>query len=114
MCKHLPGFPQSAGMTSKRDTRPLTIPVVIVLATVLTGCSARKFAVNKLGDSLANGGATYVSDNDPEFIGQRFRSVSNSLKGCLPKAPTTAVFCLPQPVDTRSIRTFTFNCPRKR
>jgi predicted anti-sigma-YlaC factor YlaD len=26
--------------------------------------------VNKLGDSLANGGAAYASDNDPEFIGQ--------------------------------------------
>lgn len=87
VCKHPPGFPQSAGMTSKRGTRRLTIPVVIALATVLTGCSIRKFAVNKLGDSLANGGATYVSDNDPEFIGQAVPFSLKFIEGLLAESP---------------------------
>lgn len=40
-----------------------------VVAMAIAGCSVRKFAVNKLGDSLANGGTAYASDNDPEFVG---------------------------------------------
>jgi len=39
----------------------------IVLA-VHTACSVKRFAVNKLGDALAGGGATYASDEDPELI----------------------------------------------
>jgi len=48
----------------------LRIFLTLILTFVMTGCSVRKFAVNKLGDSLASSGTTFASDNDPEFVGQ--------------------------------------------
>jgi predicted anti-sigma-YlaC factor YlaD len=35
---------------------------------MLSGCSIKKVAVNKLGDALAGNGTTISSDNDPELI----------------------------------------------
>ncbi len=35
---------------------------------LLPGCSLRQLAVDKLGDALANGGATYAKDDDPDLI----------------------------------------------
>ena len=35
---------------------------------VLSGCSIKRFAVNKLGNSLAESGTTYSADNDPELV----------------------------------------------
>ena len=34
------------------------------------GCSVKRYAITKLGDSLANPGTTFSGDNDPEFVGQ--------------------------------------------
>jgi len=33
-----------------------------------TGCSVNKFAVNKLGNALAESGTTFASDDDPELV----------------------------------------------
>lgn len=38
----------------------------MLLATA--GCSVNKFAINKLGDALANPGTTWAADDDPELI----------------------------------------------
>jgi len=38
------------------------------LGLVLSGCSLRRFAVNKVGDALAGGGTTFASDDDPELV----------------------------------------------
>src|SRR5713226_3017295 len=43
---------------------------LLTLATVTCGCSVKKIAINKLGDSLANGGTTFASDDDPDLVGQ--------------------------------------------
>jgi predicted anti-sigma-YlaC factor YlaD len=44
-----------------------TIPALaILLATA--GCSVNQFAINKLGDALANPGTTWAADDDPELI----------------------------------------------
>ncbi len=42
--------------------------VVCVVALALTGCSVKKFAINRLGDALAGTGGTFASDDDPELI----------------------------------------------
>src|SRR5512134_4110222 len=39
-----------------------------ILALALPGCSIRKLAVNSLGNALADGGASYASDEDPELV----------------------------------------------
>ncbi len=48
-------------------SRGLGFIASLVLATG-AGCSIRKLAVNKLGDALAESGATYASDDDPELV----------------------------------------------
>ena len=40
-----------------------------VVSTLLTvGCSVNRFAVNKLGNALAESGTTFASDDDPELV----------------------------------------------
>src|SRR5688572_7373787 len=43
---------------------------LLLCATVVasSGCSVRKFAINKIGDALAQGGSTYQSDEDLELV----------------------------------------------
>src|SRR3972149_5296457 len=47
-----------------RITRTVALSGLLLTA----GCSLNKFAIDKLGDALANPGTTYASDNDPELI----------------------------------------------
>ena len=42
--------------------------VVLLALAGSSGCSIRKFAINKLGDALAHSGTTFASDDDPEFV----------------------------------------------
>jgi len=43
------------------------IPLFLLL---LSGCSINKFAINKLGDALAESGTTFASDEDPDLVAQ--------------------------------------------
>jgi predicted anti-sigma-YlaC factor YlaD len=61
--------------------------LLLVTALAMTGCSVRKFAVNKLGDSLANSGTTFASDNDPEFVGQAIPFSLKLIEGLLAESP---------------------------
>lgn len=42
--------------------------VAAAASLALGGCSIKRFAVNKIGDSLAESGTTFASDDDPELI----------------------------------------------
>jgi len=43
--------------------------VLLLLGALLaTGCSVRRFAVNRVGDALAGSGTTFASDDDPDLI----------------------------------------------
>jgi predicted anti-sigma-YlaC factor YlaD len=46
-----------------------SLVLLMVIAVAASGCSVRKMAVNKMGDSLANGGTTFSSDDDPDLVG---------------------------------------------
>src|SRR5580693_8817208 len=59
----------------------------LALAVATSGCSARKFAINRLGDSLANSGTTFASDNDPEFVGQAVPFSLKLIEGLLAETP---------------------------
>lgn len=62
---------------------------LFLAATLLSGCSVRKFAINKLGDSLANGGGTtWSGDNDPEFIGDAVPFSLKLIESLLAESPT--------------------------
>lgn len=64
-------------------------PILLALAGLLmaTGCSVRKFAINKLGDSLANSGTTFAADNDPELVGQAIPFSLKLIEGLLAESP---------------------------
>ncbi len=49
-------------------TRRLTILLAALVLTLSPGCSVRRFALNKVADTLATSGSTFSSDNDPELI----------------------------------------------
>jgi predicted anti-sigma-YlaC factor YlaD len=59
----------------------------LILAFALTGCSVRKFAVNKLGDSLASSGTAFSSDNDPDFAGQAIPFSLKLIESLLAETP---------------------------
>src|SRR4029077_12500425 len=61
--------------------------LLVVLAVALSGCSVRKFAINRLGDSLANSGTSFASDNDPEFVGQAIPFSLKLIEGLLAESP---------------------------
>ena len=46
----------------------LRLGTAALLGALLTGCSIKKMAVNKLGNGLASGGTVFASDDDPELI----------------------------------------------
>ena len=55
--------------TVRRPGFPLVAWLAVGLALAgASGCSIRKFAINKLGDALAHSGTTFASDDDPEFV----------------------------------------------
>lgn len=60
---------------------------MLFLALAVNGCSVRKFAVNKLGDSLANSGTTFSSDNDPDFVGQAIPFSLKLIESLLAETP---------------------------
>ncbi len=62
--------------TDRQQSRAMRRPVLArVLLSVLvlawcggTGCSVRRYAINKVGDALSGSGATFASDDDPDLI----------------------------------------------
>jgi predicted anti-sigma-YlaC factor YlaD len=54
--------------TGRNIPIPRLLAAVMLLSLLAPGCSVRKFAIQKLGDALAESGTTYSSDEDPELI----------------------------------------------
>ena len=44
--------------------------VCCVVALLPTACSLRNLAIDKIGDSIAAGGTTFSSDDDPDLVGE--------------------------------------------
>jgi predicted anti-sigma-YlaC factor YlaD len=55
---------------SKCTISGLSVRILLIALSLslFCGCSIRKIAVKKLGDALAESGATFASDNDPELV----------------------------------------------
>ncbi|HEX4986529.1 MAG TPA: TRAP transporter TatT component family protein [Burkholderiales bacterium] len=45
-----------------------TVLLVLLLPTLLGGCSIRQVAVDRVGDALEQGGTAFASDDDPELV----------------------------------------------
>lgn len=62
-------------------------PALLLLATLLSGCSVKKFAVNQVGDALASGGSVYESDDDIDFVGEALPFSLKLLESLLEVSP---------------------------
>ena len=63
--------------------------LVLLLAFTATasGCSIKKVAVNRLGDSLASGGSTFASDDDPDLVGEALPFSLKLMESLLAESP---------------------------
>ena len=52
-----------------------------------SGCSVKKFAINKIGDSLAESGSTYASDDDPQLVREAVPFSLKLVEGLLSASP---------------------------
>src|ERR1051325_5975349 len=72
ICRPWSMWQRLVGRDSHQMSRTFLWLGLLVSACLLihldTGCSLRHMAINKLGDALAAGGATFSSDDDPELI----------------------------------------------
>jgi len=57
------------------------------LVLVLPACSVRRLAVNSLGNALAQGGATYASDDDPELVAEATPFALKTMEALLDESP---------------------------
>jgi predicted anti-sigma-YlaC factor YlaD len=57
-------------LRTSKSLRSWRLPALLALTVAMTSCSVKKFAINKLGDSLASGGTTFASDDDPDLVGE--------------------------------------------
>ena len=70
------------------DLPPALAAVLGLLAAVGTaGCSVNRFAINRIGDSLARSGTTYAADDDPDLVGQALPFTLKLVEGLLAESP---------------------------
>ncbi len=70
-----------------RARRGYALALAIVFMLSATGCSVKKIAVDKLGDSLAGSGTTFASDDDPDLVGEALPFSLKLMEGLLAESP---------------------------
>ncbi len=70
-----------------RALKPTIFLCCALVVTVGVGCSIRRMAVNKIGDALASGGATYDSDEDIELVGRALPFGLKLIESLLEESP---------------------------
>ena len=70
-----------------KECRLRSLVVLVSFAAATSGCSVKKFAINKLGDSLANGGTTFASDDDPDLVGEALPFSLKLMESLLAESP---------------------------
>lgn len=63
----------------------LTVSLICLLS--LQACAIKQLAISKLGDTLAESGSVYASDNDIEFVGDALPFTLKTIEGLLAEVP---------------------------
>jgi predicted anti-sigma-YlaC factor YlaD len=75
-------------LTTRPRRRVLCTAGLVVLVLASTGCSVKKFAINKLGDSLASQStSSFATDDDPELVGDALPFALKLMEGLLDEVP---------------------------
>jgi predicted anti-sigma-YlaC factor YlaD len=70
-----------------KESRLRSLVLLLAFASAAGGCSVKKLAINKLGDSLASGGTTYAADNDPDLVGDALPFSLKLIESLLAESP---------------------------
>ena len=63
------------------------VAILLLFMFLSTGCSVRRYAVNKIGDALASGGSTYTSDDDLQLVGTALPFSLKLIESLLAESP---------------------------
>src|SRR5436305_13627861 len=74
-------------MTNQARRQWFGIFMLSGLLDLNAGCALKRVAVNKLGDSLAQSGTTFTSDDDPDLVGQALPFGLKLYEGLLAESP---------------------------
>lgn len=69
------------------DSRLRSLVLLLALTAAASGCSVKKMAINKLGDSLASGGTTFAADDDPDLVGDALPFSLKLMESLLAESP---------------------------
>lgn len=64
-----------------------TLGFIVATTLLVSGCSIKRIAINKLGNSLAESGTTYAADDDPELVGAAIPFSLKLIEGLLSASP---------------------------
>ncbi len=65
-----------------------TLPALLLSVLFLaSGCSLQRFAVDRLGNALAEGSSVYASDDDPELVGAALPFGLKTIESLLTQSP---------------------------
>ena len=59
----------------------------IICVLLIGGCSVKQFAISRIGDSLADGGSVYASDDDYLLVGDALPFSLKTVEGLLQEVP---------------------------
>ena len=66
----------------------LALALLLALVSSITGCSIKKIAISKLGDSLASQStSSFATDEDPELVGDALPFALKLMEGLLDQVP---------------------------
>jgi predicted anti-sigma-YlaC factor YlaD len=66
---------------------PIRFVLFLSCLLCLQGCSIKQIAISKLGDTLAEGGSVYASDDDIELVGSALPFSLKTVEGLLEEVP---------------------------
>src|SRR5947208_8031906 len=61
--------------------------VALLILALLPACSIKHFAVNALGNALAEGGSSYARESDPDLVWEAVPFSLKTVEGLLDEAP---------------------------
>jgi len=78
---------QSCKTWERKVKKRIKFGLLLSCILCLQGCSIKQVAISKLGDTLAEGGGVYTSDNDIELVGAALPFSLKTVEGLLAEVP---------------------------
>jgi predicted anti-sigma-YlaC factor YlaD len=74
-------------LQASRSFAKAWLPTLLLGVLAFSGCSLQRFAVNRLGDALAQGSSVYAADDDPDLVGQALPFGLKTIESLLAQSP---------------------------